>query len=1307
MPMAFRHRLRVLRRVAWYALAVALVCVALVLGVVSQLLPLAERHPDKVAAWLSQRAGRPVTFRTLKTEWTRRGPLLRLDGLQVGGSGAGQGVQIGQGEVLVALYSGLLPGRAFTELRLRNIALEAVRAEDGSWAIRGFPGQQKPGGDPLQALDGLGELQVVGGRLRVLAPSLGWDLQLPSIDLRLRVQGPQVRAGARLRGSRQGGRPIGIAVRFDRHSGDGRAYLQGQGITLSDWQALSGLAGMHLRQGRGDVQAWAQLKGYRVQQVQTALALKQVQLGAHDGSGTVAFAELSGRGRYQRQSEQWRLDVPRLQLGTEGGSGSIEGLRLVGGARSMLVADRIEVAPLLQALAMSEQVKPGLRAWLRQARPQAVLRQVQVTGALPGPVSLTAQLQDAGFAPVGQAPGLSGLAGHLSGDTQGVALVLDETAPFRFDWPAGFGVVHSASLRGTLAGWREGAGWKFGTPALRVVGPDLGLDVRGDVWFQDDASRPWLNLAAEVHDTPLTAARGFWVRHRMSKAALDWLNMALQGGTLRNGTGLVAGDLDHWPFLHNQGLFDAGADIAGGRIRFQPDWPDMQGVDAHVRFVNNGFQLSGKGRLGQVPVRRIEAGIADWHQTVLKVDAAGGDDAGGLLSLVRSSPLQQRYGSAIKGLSASGPATVDYRMQLPLRAGSGVERQITGQVALDGARLTDRTWDLDFSQVRGAASFSDGGFQAPALSVNTGGQPGQLALRAGTSTQEPAHVFEAQLQAPLTSDELLQRVPEIGWLKAYLHGRSPWTVKVGVGAPAQAGADPPVRISAASNLVGTTLNLPAPLAKSARQALPASVDVQLPLEGGRADVSFGTLMALRAQQRGGSTGVRVEMGRSSIAQPVPDSGFSAGGTAASLDAAGWIAVARASGSAPADATLVKAATAAAALTNPQAVVDPAAAAGSQPLQLRGVDITAQKLLLIGGAFPATRVQVVPAPQALEVKLDGAALSGSVHVPEDENAPVRGRLARLHWVSAAPPPAADTGSTPAEDELDPSALPSLALDVDDLRVGQASLGQTTLRTRKLPSGLRVDTLRMRSPQQKLDINGDWTGRGRSARTHLVVKVDSQDLGALMDGLGFTGRVRGGTGKVELDLAWPSSPADFSLGGLDGSARLDAHDGALLEVEPGAGRVLGLFSLTQLPRRLMLDFRDFFSKGFAFNRIEGDVAFTDGRARTDNTVIEGPAAQILISGSTDLGKQTFDQTIHVLPRSGNLLTMVGAFTGGPVGAAVGAAANAMLGKPLGEIGAKTYHVTGPWKDPKVDVTEHDGGAAPPAVPQPAPAPAGQAP
>ena len=69
-----------------------------------------ECHPDKVAAWLGVRVKGEVAFDHVDTEWTRRGPLLRLDNLRIG-SGANP-LRIGDAEILVAQYAGLLPGRA-------------------------------------------------------------------------------------------------------------------------------------------------------------------------------------------------------------------------------------------------------------------------------------------------------------------------------------------------------------------------------------------------------------------------------------------------------------------------------------------------------------------------------------------------------------------------------------------------------------------------------------------------------------------------------------------------------------------------------------------------------------------------------------------------------------------------------------------------------------------------------------------------------------------------------------------------------------------------------------------------------------------------------------------------------------------------------------------------------------------------------------------------------------------------------------------------------------------------------------------
>src|SRR3546814_17764788 len=110
------------------------------------------------------------------------------------GDGA-DAVPIGEAEVLVSQYAGLLPGSSFTELRLRGLELTLQRDDDGRWQVRGLPGDGKSSNDPFSAIESLGELQVIGGKLRIEAPALGILAQLPRIDMRLRVEDERVRIG--------------------------------------------------------------------------------------------------------------------------------------------------------------------------------------------------------------------------------------------------------------------------------------------------------------------------------------------------------------------------------------------------------------------------------------------------------------------------------------------------------------------------------------------------------------------------------------------------------------------------------------------------------------------------------------------------------------------------------------------------------------------------------------------------------------------------------------------------------------------------------------------------------------------------------------------------------------------------------------------------------------------------------------------------------------------------------------------------------------------------------------------------------
>jgi uncharacterized protein (TIGR02099 family) len=566
--------------------------------------------------------------------------------------------------------------------------------------------------------------------------------------------------------------------------------------------------------------------------------------------------------------------------------------------------------------------------------------------------------------------------------------------------------------------------------------------------------------------------------------------------------------------------------------------------------------------------------------------------------------------------------------------------------------LSEKRWNLAFDDVRGRAEYGHGGFDADKLAVMRAGQPGKLSLRAGDYTRDPKQAFEAELDAMLSAKDLLDRAPELDWLKPRVEGRSSWTIAVSIPKSANAKVVAPTRLQLRSSLVGTALTLPAPLDKPAGVALETTVDTNLPFDQGEIAVAFGNRLALRARSRNGQTGLRVELGSRQVDEAPPASGLIATGRTTTLDAIDWAALTRGGGD-----------------------------GGGSGLSLRRVDVTAARLRLLGTDFPDTRVRATPSAAGTALQFDGDALAGAVLLPQADSAAIAGRLQRMYWQLGKP--AAAAAPTAGDDDVDPAKVPPLNLVVDDLRFGDAHLGAASLRTRPLANGMRIEQLQSRAPKQRIDVSGEWLGHGSAARTRLAMVIDSDDFGGLLAGFGYGGQLSGGEGTARFEASWPGSPAGFSLGTLDGTLKLSARDGQLTEVEPGAGRVLGLLSLAQLPRRLTLDFRDFFSKGFAFNKLDGDVRLDSGTARTDALVIDGPAAEIHISGAADLRAQTFNQTIEVLPKAGNLLTAVGAIAGGPIGAAIGAAANAVLKKPLGQLGAKTYRVTGPWKEPKVEV------------------------
>ena len=141
------------------------------------------------------------------------------------------------------------------------------------------------------------------------------------------------------------------------------------------------------------------------------------------------------------------------------------------------------------------------------------------------------------------------------------------------------------------------------------------------------------------------------------------------------------------------------------------------------------------------------------------------------------------------------------------------------------------------------------------------------------------------------------------------------------------------------------------------------------------------------------------------------------------------------------------------------------------------------------------------------------------------------------------------------------------------------------------------------------------------------------------------------------------------------------GRFSQLNPGAGRLIGILSLQALPRRIVLDFRDVFSEGFSFDSIEGDVHLARGVAYLPDLVIKGPSAVVHMKGKIDLGKEEQDLRITIQPRLDDSLAVAGALLGGPVVGVGTLVATKILQNPMGKAATFEYLIKGTWSDPLV--------------------------
>ena len=226
------------------------------------------------------------------------------------------------------------------------------------------------------------------------------------------------------------------------------------------------------------------------------------------------------------------------------------------------------------------------------------------------------------------------------------------------------------------------------------------------------------------------------------------------------------------------------------------------------------------------------------------------------------------------------------------------------------------------------------------------------------------------------------------------------------------------------------------------------------------------------------------------------------------------------------------------------------------------------------------------------------------------------------------------------------------------------------------------------------DGVWrkSSGAQTSQTQFDFKMNVKNMGTLLQRVGVPDAVRNGHGSIEGLVNWNGSPITPDLGSIGGQFKIGIERGQFLKTEPGAARLLGVLSLQSLPRRLLLDFRDVFSEGFAFDFFRGDVKIERGIASSNNLQMKGVNVAVLMEGQAHIANETQDLKVLVIPdiNAGAASLMYSAIN--PLIGLTTFVAQYVLRRPLSESSTQQFHIDGTWSEPRVTQVPFKSDAKP---------------
>ncbi|MBD1581059.1 YhdP family protein [Pseudoalteromonas sp. S16_S37] len=1230
-------------RKVWQVFAITLVTLAVLVSVIKYSLPYANEYRESIEDVIHQQFGVNLSLGSISASWESSGPALVLENLTfVDNESAPIALSIKK----TSLQLNLLESLKNWQIRSNYFVIDGFSAQVNLAQLAQANDEQSADFEQQSLIESLflgetGHFSIQSSQLNLRTKN-GYIHTLLLNDLTWQ-NSPQSHKGegeVAIPGLQQGRFSARLALTGSTlRDLAGQVYLHAQNVDVAEWltERLSTEQKHVSTELNGEL--WLALGNGKIQDVTINTLPSKVQW--QDAQLPHQLTLQQGQLQLIPTQGQWQLRSSELLFSLDD--------------KNYIPAKLQGEFAELNRYVWFEDVSVGLIKELSQLlniKGIEALADTDVTGQLQGRIAWSASssyqvwlnMEDLGWSAFSGIPSLTDVRVELSWQNAGAAVhIFSEqsqlASPGAFRAPLDY-----EQLNAELQIYQQDDVWYVSSDSLWFNNKELTIAAEMHLAL---TPQPTLDLYAEVLGGNAKTAGDYYPRSVMSENLIEYLDRGILAGQHRKSQVLLSGALDEFPFEQGQGQFEVLSHIDQAEFLFAPDWPAIKNADVTLHFANERMDIyANQGELiNQQLSSPVIVTLPNLNQADnLYVAINHETDAQTLLPFFDATPLKEPLVNVLRVVQGRGQVKGQVSLDIDLNT---LDVHAFGKVDLNNANVFLTQLGMLLSDVRGILHFDDDRIELKQSSATWLDMPLSFNVVGDGDNRN----YEVNVDAILAAqaDKLIPYSQ--GLLDGFIEGSSELQSKINLKFKEQ-GFNYSAQFNA--NLNGVTSYFPSPYQKSsdeewALRALVQGDDISNLITANLADRLF--FNGILDNQTGQLSQAQLSVGQEN--KGLVGKGFHVSISQPSIVIDPWL-------------TFID-----------RLISLPSSAKQNDSLLPPLEMITAQfaKAQFTDIPFTDLEMRLSPSSDGMTMKLNAKELRANVLLPQEGSSrPIRidSDYLRINLIEQSEPAEKQPVS-----ELDwLTRIPAIEFNCGDCKLGNYQLD-------KVSASLFGDGKQLTISELVVDKNDHvLRGQGRwiDGRSYVDGILNSKDIGELFDEFDLTSTIKDSRANVAYQLNWQGAPYDFDIETLSGEINWQLGEGHLTEISDQGARVFSLLSLDSLIRKLKLDFRDVFSKGFFYNQMKGSVQIDKGIAYTKDTKLDGVPADLSIQGYANLNTQEINYDLAVAPQVTSSIPVIVAWMVNPVSGLAALALDKVIhsARVISEI---KFKVTGTMSEPVV--------------------------